>query len=103
MTGGCETIVPASLTHLSDELRGQVATLLQQAHQAFDAAEVGGDAFSTAGLAMQIVYPGTRQWALRDCQRKGDELTTACDKLDSTADTWNRAEHESTVPGSELV
>lgn len=98
-----ETVIPEALTSLAEALESNVTPLLEQAKASFEAAEIEGEAFSRAGIAMQIVYPGTREWALKDCETKNEELTAIHDKLTATANIWSRAEGSNTMPGIELV
>lgn len=92
-----ETIRPEQLTALAQQLESTVGPLLDQAAASLGAATIAGSAFSNAGLAMQVVYPGLRDWAVRDARTEHDELDAVRDKLRATAALWSDAESSSTV------
>ena len=68
MTSDGETVQPQALRALAEQLESQVHPLLERAVNSFKAAEIEGEKFSTAGIAMQIVYPGTKEFAETDAE-----------------------------------
>ncbi|SHG50773.1 hypothetical protein SAMN05443575_2121 [Jatrophihabitans endophyticus] len=97
MGGSGETIIPEALIQLANQLDDAVGPELDRAKASFEAAEISGDKFSQAGLSLQVVYPGTREWAIADAQSKHDELRAITDKLAATATLWARAESDNTI------
>lgn len=90
-------VQPEALRQLAEQLESQVGPLLEQAAQKFEAAEVEGEAFSKDGLGIALIYPGTREFAMKDVESKIDLLAEMREKLDDTADEWEKAEQASTI------
>lgn len=95
--GSQETVVPEKLIELANNLDDRVGPELDKAKWYFEQAEIDGGAFTAVGLAMQVVYPGTREWAIKDAESKNTELRSITDKLANTAKQWAKAEEDSTV------
>ena len=95
--GGSETVHPAELRALAGQLDSQLTPIFEKALQAFEAAEIGGPAFSLYGAELAVTYPGTQHFALRDVQTKAEAVQSIIDRLNSTATAWERADSHSTV------
>ncbi|HEY7048739.1 MAG TPA: hypothetical protein VH373_16075 [Jatrophihabitantaceae bacterium] len=95
-----ETVQPEALRQLAEQLESQLHPLLERAAHSFEAAEIEGEKFSTAGIAMQIAYPGTREFAATDADSKIEVVSAMKEKLSATAEEWDKAEHASTVKPS---
>ncbi len=94
--GDQETVTIEALRKVAENLETVKATL-EAAKNSFEQAEVGGAAFSHYGLEMQIAYPITHAFMVRNLEGKVAHVETIMERLKSTASIWEQAEHHSTT------
>ena len=91
------TVVPESLNTLAGNIDSQVVSLLEQAKEKIEAAEIEGGKFSRDGLAMQLAYPGTHEFVLHDLDSKIEALKGVSEQLKKIAESYEKADDSSRV------
>ncbi|MFC4913380.1 hypothetical protein [Actinomadura gamaensis] len=101
-TGGADgevKHVPEDIKRLGKQVEDDVAKLVKEAAAAIKEAEIGPEDFSDQGFPMGIAYPGAHEYGVTDGESKEKHLGKIAQKLDRTAEHWEKAEEKSTVRG----
>ncbi|WP_169799228.1 type VII secretion target [Nocardioides jensenii] len=87
---------PPSLRRLAGDL-DDVIQLLSEAQQAIADSDTQADAFSPSGQPLAYAFLGAIEYAGNDAYEQADQIASIQNRLNLTADYWDKAEEAATV------